>query len=142
MRRILIALALVVAAGAAAAEDDDPVAKERARCTDMEGQSDMNVCSAALHKKLDAEMKRAYEALLKRATDKTDKADIRDAQKGWTTYAAKHCKFQASGVAGGSVHPLILNLCFVDLTEMRRKELAYFLTCEDGDLSCPYPTSK
>jgi uncharacterized protein YecT (DUF1311 family) len=147
MRASTVVLAALLAgfgldgAGPAAAADD-PIAAAREACTSKEAQSEMNICSYALHKRLDTEMKRAYAVLLKRATAKADKANIRDAQKAWATYMTKHCTFQASGVEGGSAHPLIYNLCALDLTDARLKDLAYLASCEEGDLSCPYPVQK
>lgn len=137
MRPVLIGLAMLLAAGAAmAADGDDPVAKERERCTSLEAQSDMNICSRDLAKKVAGELQRTYEKLLGRV-DAKDKKTIREAQRAWVTYRDKHCVFQASGVEGGSVHALIYNLCDLDATQARLKELAYFLTCEEGELSCP-----
>jgi uncharacterized protein YecT (DUF1311 family) len=140
MKPVALGLAVLLAAGAAAAEDD-PIAKERAACTSKASQTEMNVCSAELAKKIGGELQRTYERLLGRAESK-DKKTLREAQTAWTTYRNRHCTFQASGNEGGSVQPLIYNLCDLDATQIRLKELAYFLTCEEGDLSCPYPAKK
>ena len=126
-----------VAADASTAED--PIATAREACTDKDNQTDMNLCTYELHKQLDAELKRTYDALLARVTAKADKKRLRHAQRSWAIYLAQHCTFQTAGVVGGSVQPTIYNLCALELTELRLKELAYHLTCEEGDLSCPYP---
>jgi uncharacterized protein YecT (DUF1311 family) len=141
--KALLALGLVALsfAGTARAADDDAIAKERDRCTSLEAQSEMNSCSRDLAKKIEGEMQRAYEKLVARV-DSKDKKTVRDAQRAWTTYRDRHCTFQASGVEGGSVHALIYNLCDLDATQARLKELAYHSTCEEGDLSCPYPVKK
>ena len=142
MRRLAPALAmLLLSAGVAAAADDDPIAKARKACTDMEAQTDMNVCSNDLAKKVGAELQRSQEKLMGRVDGK-NKANVRDAHRAWTTYRDRHCDFEASGVEGGSVHPLIYNLCVLDLNDARLKQLTHHLTCEEGDLSCPYPAAK
>jgi uncharacterized protein YecT (DUF1311 family) len=142
MRRLSFALTvLLLSAGVAAAEDDDPIAKARKACTDMEAQADMNVCSNDLAKKVGAELQRAQEKLMGRVDGK-NKANVRDAHRAWMTYRDRHCDFEASGVEGGSVHPLIYNLCVLDLNEARLTQLTHHLTCEEGDLSCPYPAAK
>ncbi len=136
---ILIAGTLLLPASAGAA--DDALAKEREACTSKEAQSEMNICSGALAKKVGDEMQRAQEKLMGRVDGK-NKANVRDAHRAWTTYRDRHCDFEASGVEGGSAHPLIYNLCVLDLNDARLKQLTYHLTCEEGDLSCPYPAAK
>ena len=49
------------------------------------------------------------------------------------------CKFSASGVAGGSVYPLIYNNCITSVTKTRTEALKQYLKCEEGDMSCPVP---
>jgi uncharacterized protein YecT (DUF1311 family) len=142
MRRLALALAvMLLSAGVAAAEDDDAIAKARKACTDMEAQTDMNICSHDLAKKVGGEMQRSQEKLLGRVDGK-NKANVRDAHRAWMTYRDRHCDFEASGVEGGSAHALIYNLCVLDLNDARLKQLSYHLTCEEGDLSCPYPAAK
>ncbi len=140
MKPVALGLAVLLATGIAAAADD-PVAKDREACTSKDSQTEMNVCSAELAKRVQAEMQRTYERLLGRA-DSKDKKTLREAQTAWTTYRNRHCTFQASGNEGGSVQALIYNLCDLDATQVRLNELAYFMTCEEGDLSCPYPAKK
>ncbi|MBI3516555.1 MAG: DUF1311 domain-containing protein [Proteobacteria bacterium] len=141
MKAVAILLAgLLVGPSAAVAADE--IATAREACTDKESQTEMNLCTRDLHQKVDAELKRTYDAVLARATSKVDKANLRGAQRAWTTYLTKQCAFTAAGVEGGSAHATIFNLCALDLTELRLQELAYYLTCEEGDLSCPYPANR
>jgi uncharacterized protein YecT (DUF1311 family) len=63
--------------------------------------------------------------------------DFKAVQLAWIKFKDLDCKFQASGVAGGSAYPMIVSECLTAKTIQRNKELDYLLNCQEGDLSCP-----
>lgn len=63
---------------------------------------------------------------------------LRRAQRAWVAWRAAACDFEASGVAGGSVAPMVRTRCATRLTEERTVELRRLLEdCPEGDLACP-----
>lgn len=62
---------------------------------------------------------------------------LRDAQRGWIGFRDRECKFEASGVQGGSAYPMVYSGCLKRITEERTRQLAARARCEEGDLSCP-----
>lgn len=89
-------------------------------------------------KKLNAEYKK-IEARLQ--DDPDTKKLLVEAQRKWIAFRDAECKFQASGVEGGSVYPDILAACEAGLTEARVQDFDRYLSCEEGDLSCPVPAA-
>jgi uncharacterized protein YecT (DUF1311 family) len=63
------------------------------------------------------------------------------AQRDWVGFRKSWCDYIGSGSEGGSVQPMVIGLCFQDLTQQRIKHLEYVTSCEEGDLSCPAPKS-
>jgi len=61
---------------------------------------------------------------------------LRRSQRAWEAYRDADCAFQASGVAGGSVQPLVLAECRADRTDVRVKDLKAQVDCQEGDMSC------
>ena len=61
------------------------------------------------------------------------------AQRAWVAFRDAECKFSASGVAGGSVYPLIYSNCTTELTKARVEAFKTYLKCQEGDLSCRVP---
>ncbi len=61
------------------------------------------------------------------------------AERAWVAFRDAECGFAASGVAGGSIAPMIVVNCRTDLTKQRQAQLAKYLDCQEGDTSCPVP---
>lgn len=125
------AAALILAASAQAQPQD---------CGNAATQTDMNLCADKAYRKSDAELNKAYKAVVERLKgDQTTTTQLQAAQKAWLFFRDAECAFSASGTTGGSVYPMVLSQCLDTLTRARTKELNAYLKCEEGDLSCPVP---
>jgi len=105
-------------------------------CADPKTQTDMNACSYA---NLDSETKKlnkTYGDLIAKLNPE-QKQLIKQAQLAWIKFKDLSCKYEASGVKGGSAYPLILSDCLAAKTQQRNKELEALSHCQEGDLSCP-----
>jgi uncharacterized protein YecT (DUF1311 family) len=78
-------------------------------------------CINAELKRLGGQLSSAYRKLL--ATSGADKAKLTTAQSRWTTFRDADCKFAGSIHAGGSLAPIDVGTCQVDLTTTRIGEL-------------------
>ena len=58
-------------------------------------------------------------------------------QAAWRVYSRAACEFESSGVAGGSVRPMIASVCLETLTRDRIKYMEHLTLCEEGNLNCP-----
>ena len=129
---VICAAVLVLAAKPAWADD----------CSTANTQTDMNACAYQAYLKSDAGLNATYRAITARLQGK-DAADIRQslvaAQKAWIGFRDSQCDFEASGVTGGSIQPMIRAMCLDHVTRSRTAELQTFLHCKEGDLDCPVP---
>jgi uncharacterized protein YecT (DUF1311 family) len=107
-------------------------------CGNKQSQMEMNTCFDVRFKAADAAREKAFLELMVRLDEKQEKA-LRDVEEAWASYRDKQCAFIGSATEGGSVQPMIVSMCLTDLTEMRTKELAAQVTCEEGDLTCAAP---
>lgn len=107
-----------------------------ADCGEFHTQSQMNQCASRAYQKADAELNAQYNAY-RAQLDETQKRDIKQIQLAWIKYRDLSCAFEASGVQGGSVYPLIMSTCLTDMTQERLQQLKRLANCEEGDLSCP-----
>jgi uncharacterized protein YecT (DUF1311 family) len=78
---------------------------------------------AAYRERLDAEQKALFDA----------------SQAQWEKYRDAACRFEASGVEGGSAQPMVLAGCLAAQTQERLKYMSGLANCKEGDLSCPAP---
>ena len=62
---------------------------------------------------------------------------LRDAQRAWITFRDQQCRYESSGVRGGSAFPMVQGMCLTRLTVERTRELRRLAQCEEGDLGCP-----
>ena len=107
-------------------------------CADPQTQTDMNICAG---KDLDRETKKinqTYNAV-RAKLDAKQQQDLKQVQLAWIAFKDLDCKFQASGVEGGSIQPLIVSGCLKEKTMQRNKELDSLLHCQEGNMSCPVP---
>jgi uncharacterized protein YecT (DUF1311 family) len=109
-------------------------------CDAAEDQAMMNLCADRDYKAADAKLNAQYREITARlADDKAAREKLVKAQRSWIAFRDAECAFAASGVEGGSVYPMILGYCLAGLTQARSEDLAGYLSCEEGDLSCPVP---
>jgi uncharacterized protein YecT (DUF1311 family) len=117
----------------------DPPAKDCAKVDDYRAMVD---CFAADNRSVDAATTRAYEALLAKLGPSPQRDLLRRSQEAWLAYRTAYCSFVSSAVQGGSFQPTTRNICQLDLTRARLKELEHQLTCQEGDLSCVVPNRR
>jgi uncharacterized protein YecT (DUF1311 family) len=58
-------------------------------------------------------------------------------QVSWERFRDDACRFQASGIEGGSAYDMVLSDCLRDLSELRYQAVVKLSSCEEGDLACP-----
>lgn len=105
-------------------------------CQPAMTQMDMNQCANTDYRKADAELNRIYQNVLAK-TPIDRKLLLKSAQLTWIKNRDADCTFQASATEGGSVHPMIIAACLTRKTEARTTLLKSYLSCPEGDLSCP-----
>ena len=111
-------------------------------CTHATSQMAMNVCADQAYRKTDAELNAVYKQINDRLKD--DKETIKllvSAQKAWLAFRDAECTFSTSASAQGSVYSMLVAQCRDGLTSKRIDELKTYLRCEEGDMSCPVPSS-
>jgi uncharacterized protein YecT (DUF1311 family) len=105
-------------------------------CVHLQSQSEMNRCAAADYASADRALNRFYDAYRARLDDE-QKRQLQEAQLAWVRFRDLSCRFESSGVKGGSAHPLILQSCLASMTRARLRQLSTLADCQEGDLSCP-----
>jgi len=109
-------------------------------CANASDQSTMNQCAGQEYKAADKELNAVYQQITARLKENAEgKKLLVSAQRAWIGFRDAECNFSASGVAGGSVYPLIYSNCLTSVTKVRTEALKQYLKCEEGDLSCPVP---
>lgn len=102
----------------------------------------MNVCSGKSYEKVDGELNKLYKQIEARLKDDADTTKLLvTAQRAWVAYRDAECGFSSSMVAQGTVYPFIHSSCLEGLTQNRIKDLKGYLSCEEGDMSCPVPAA-
>ncbi len=128
--RVLIVLALLLAAAPVRAQS----------CGDTATQADLDACAGAAVRKADAQLNATYARIVRRlAGDAAKKHLLTTAELAWIKLRDAECAFEASGVSGGSIYPMIVSNCIATKTEQRTNELKTYLNCPEGDLACPVP---
>ncbi|RDL50802.1 hypothetical protein BLJAPNOD_01926 [Ensifer sp. M14] len=131
---LMFAAGVVLTGLASAARADD--------CANASDQATMNECADKSLKASDTELNTLYKQIEARLKDDQDKAKLLvAAQKAWIAFRDAECDFSAAGVTGGSVYPMIVLQCRDGLTQNRVKDFKTYLSCEEGDLSCPVPSA-
>ena len=111
-----------------------------AACQNATTQLQLNECAAASYAKSDKDLNKVYRDILARLKGPSEtKTDFIAAQRAWLKYRDAQCRFEISGLEGGSVQPMIYSQCLDTLTQSRTKYLSQFLDCRDGTLNCPIP---
>ena len=111
----------------------------RPDCKNAMTQADMNICSGLDASAADAAMTRAYDraAVLMRRMDrgldrKSDKRigyfqALLASQRSWLKYRDAECLIERFSARGGSMEPLLANVCYEQLTKDRTKTLRTLL---------------
>ena len=107
-------------------------------CDSVSTQGGLNICAGRAFETADAELNTAYGQLVARLAGQPDiRKLLAAAERSWVAFRDRECDFMASGVQGGSVQPMIYSMCLTSLTKARLQDLRGYLTCKEGDLSCP-----
>ena len=115
-------------------------AQEAPSCEAAATQLAMNECHAKAFGVSDGKLNELYRMVEGRLADNAHARDLLvQAQRRWIAFRDAECAFEASGVDGGSIQPMILSLCLTSLTDTRVEDLQRLLSCEEGDTSCPVP---
>ena len=127
--RLALASGLALLATAAAA-DCDPTAT----------QAELNACTAAALTVADGALNARYAEMKHRLADDAGTAHLLTlAQRAWVAWRDAECDLAAASVAGGSIYPMIRGQCLTELTTARVADFRRYLSCAEGDLSCPLP---
>jgi uncharacterized protein YecT (DUF1311 family) len=105
-------------------------------CPNSRTQSELNDCASKMAKSADASLQKFYATYMKRL-DPQQIQLFNSANSDWATYRLSYCKFESSGVLGGSAYPMTLDLCIASQSHARLQELRKLSRCSEGDLSCP-----
>ena len=71
--------------------------------------------------------------------DAPAQAHFETVQHAWARYRDAECDFQTRWTEGGSIRPTLVALCRDQLAGERERQLARYLECEEGDMTCPPP---
>lgn len=111
-------------------------------CANASSQTAMSVCADQAYKKTDAQLNLVYKQITARLKDDKDTTKLLvNAQKNWIAFRDAECAFSTSGSAQGSVYPMLVAQCRDGLTHTRVTDLKVYLHCQEGDMSCPVPSS-
>lgn len=105
-------------------------------CPDSRTQAELDECAAKMARAADASLTRFYANYIKRLSP--DQVQLfQAATSDWLRYRESYCKFESSGVEGGSVYPMIIDLCIASQSQIRLDMLRKLSQCHEGNLSCP-----
>ena len=111
-----------------------------ADCANASDQATMTQCAGTAFKKSDAELNTLYKEIEQRLKDSADaKKLLVTAQRNWVSFRDAECGFATSNVAGGSLYPMVYAQCADGLTQARIKDFKGYLSCQEGDATCPVP---
>jgi len=105
-------------------------------CQNLRAQVDVNACTYANLDLATKKLNNTYKNYSKKL-DAEQKKQFKEIQLAWIKFKDLSCKFEASGVEGGSAYPMILDVCLTEKTKQRYKELEILNNCQEGDLNCP-----
>jgi uncharacterized protein YecT (DUF1311 family) len=83
---------------------------------------EMNQCAALDLAKATDEINATYSDF-RRRLPKSRQEDIKKVQLAWITYKDRNCRLESMQAEGGSLQPLIRDVCLTRLTEERNTEL-------------------
>jgi len=101
-----------------------------------QSQATMNANAAQDMQRADRALNAQYTATMARLSTPS-RTLLRTAQRTWISFRDQECRFEASGVQGGSAYPMVHSACVARLTTERTRQLRTLSQCQEGDLSCP-----
>jgi uncharacterized protein YecT (DUF1311 family) len=91
-------------------------------------QTAMNAQARTEFVRADAELNKAYEALLKKLPDRQGKEKLKQSQRAWLAFRDAEAAFTADQARGGSMAATIRYETMTELTQQRIKQLKTRLT--------------
>lgn len=101
-----------------------------------QSQSSMNGAAGRGAQAADRTLNEQYRVTMARLSP-ASRSLLRDAQRSWIGFRDQQCKFEASGVRGGSAYPMVYGGCMARLSQDRTRQLKAAQQCQEGDLACP-----
>lgn len=101
-----------------------------------QSQTAMNASAAQTAQRADQALNAQYTTTMSRLSP-SSRTLLRNAQRAWISFRDQQCRYEASGVTGGSAYPMVQSGCVARLTTERTQTLRRLGQCEEGDLSCP-----
>lgn len=101
-----------------------------------QSQSQMNASAARDERAADQALNSQYTATVN-GLSPASRTLLRNAQRSWITFRDQQCRFESSGVRGGSAYAMVQSGCIARLSTERTRELRRIAQCTEGDLSCP-----
>jgi len=105
-------------------------------CKSPKTQLELTQCASADLDRETSKINKTYNALRAKLNSQQQQ-QLKDVQLAWIKFKDVACKFNASGVEGGSAYSMVLSNCLAEETRRRSKALEYLAYCQEGDLSCP-----
>ncbi|UFS67177.1 lysozyme inhibitor LprI family protein [Paracoccus denitrificans] len=105
-------------------------------------QTAMTACAAQLYQAADADLNKTFHEIRQRIGDDAQtQSMLRSAERNWIAFRDAECAFAASAGEGGSAYTMTSDLCLADITTARVKQLRKYLSCAEGDTTCPVPAN-
>ncbi|MFN3560107.1 MAG: lysozyme inhibitor LprI family protein [Brevundimonas sp.] len=101
-----------------------------------QSQSQMNAAAARDERAADQALNSQYTATIN-GLSPASRTLLRNAQRSWISFRDQQCRFESSGVRGGSAWAMVQSGCIARLSNERTRDLRRIAQCREGDLSCP-----
>jgi uncharacterized protein YecT (DUF1311 family) len=114
---------------------------QAADCARADDQATLDTCAEHDRTQADAELNRLYKQVQDRlGSDGEQMKRLVATQRAWLAFRDAECKFVSQpGPEAGSIFPMVLANCLTSLTRKRSADFKSYLTCPEGDVSCPLP---
>jgi uncharacterized protein YecT (DUF1311 family) len=109
-------------------------------CANASSQAELDQCYGKVYETSDKELNTLYRRIEGRLKADPDATKLLiAAQKAWIAFRDAECAFSTSKSAEGSAYPMLQAICLMGLTEKRIADFKVYLSCQEGDMSCPVP---
>ena len=113
-----------------------PCVLATAALAQSQSQSQMNAAAARDERASDQALNSQYTATIN-GLSPASRTLLRNAQRSWISFRDQQCRFESSGVRGGSAFAMVQSGCIARLSNERTRDLRRIAQCREGDLSCP-----
>ena len=113
-----------------------PCVLATAALAQSQSQSQMNAAAARDERAADQALNSQYMATIN-GLSPASRTLLRNAQRSWISFRDQQCRFESSGVRGGSAWAMVQSGCIARLSNERTRDLRRIAQCREGDLSCP-----